>query len=256
MIGWLRRKHEEEAAEEKRLVVHAAQLHGVSEHEVVDAVLDRDDGDEPDDDEEFLDEEDDKEGEPKRRRRVGVWITLVVVGAIFGAAIIGFEKLADGADQSGPIAGSGEQAMKQSIAPTPTSLPSYHGQYIAFTYPAAFDSVAALSNWPNTVERFSIGSAQDYRRSIQVYVEKNTAALTDDSGYEFRSEASSGYHSEATTVSGTPAVVMVKDDNSEQTLYWEHTGMLVVVSVTSTNGTDDLGSFVNVISGSLKWVAS
>jgi|SRR5580704_1886343 hypothetical protein len=252
-MGWWRRKREKEEAEEKRQVVHAAQLHGVSEHEVVDVVLDRDDDDAEDD--EFLDE--DEAHEAKRRRgHAGLWVTLVIVGVIFGLGVVGLEKIANGADQTGPVAGSGEEAMKQSMAPTPTALPSYHGQYISFSYPAVFDSVATLANWPTTVERFSIGSAADYRRSIQVDVEKNTSALTDDSGYQFRNEATSGYHAEATKVSGTPAVVMVKDDNTEQTLYWEHGGMLVVVSITSTNGSDNLSSFVSVIGGSLKWVAT
>jgi len=226
--------------------MHAAHLHDVSEHEVVDAVLDRDD----EDDYELANDH------HERRGHAGVWITLVVVCAIFGLGIAGFMHLVYGADESGPAAGSGEEAIKQSIAPTPSTLPSLSGQYISFSYPQVFDSVKTLNNWPTTLERYAIGSTADYRRSIEVYVEKNTPTLNDDSGYQYRNESGSGYHAEAIKVAQEPAMVMVKNDNTEQTLYWEHSGILVVISVTSTTGTDDVSAFLGVIEGSLRWVAA
>jgi hypothetical protein len=244
-MGWFKRKKEEAAEEEQRMVLHAAQLHGVAEGDVVDAVLDRDD--------EFEDEELEERG---RRGHAGVWVTLAVVVLLFGAGVVVMMKIANGADQSGPTADSGVQAMKQSIAPTPAALPSLTGAYVSFSYPQVFDAVATLANWPTTAERYSIGSKDDYQRSIQVMVEKDTATPEDDSGFKFRQNSPDQYHAEPVKVGAEPAVVMVKNDNTEQTLYWAHAGMLVVVSVTSTTGSDDLSSFVNVIRSSLKWVAA
>jgi hypothetical protein len=249
MMGWWKRKQEEETDEEQRLVLHAASLHDVATKEVVEAVLDEDD-----DDAEFDDEFDaDERG---RRSHAGLWVTLAVTAGLFGLGIFLVMKFVNKVDDSGPAANSGVQAMEASIKPTPPGLPSLTGQYISFSYPQVFDSVKTLPNWPTTAERYSIGSTGDYRRSIQVMVENNTAQPTDDSGYEFRSNTPSQYKPHDVKVGTEVAVVMVKSDNTEQTIYWPHAGKLAVISVTSSNGTDDLNSFVSTITGSLKWVAT
>jgi hypothetical protein len=245
MMAWFKRRAKEEETEDEiaTLARHAAEMHGVPVKEVVDTVL----GD---------DDEAEDDAEAPKRNHVGIWITLVVIGAAFGLVIVFFMKLANSADQSGPVAEAGIQAVAASIAPTPRGLPGLKGHYIWFSYPAVFDTVQNAQNWPNTAERYIIGSTSDYRRQITVTVETNTPSPSDDSGYQFRTDNPSDYTPQDTKILGEPAVIMVKSDGTERTLYWAHTGMLAIVSVTSTSGTDDLAQFMSVILSNMRWVTS
>ncbi len=254
-MGWFGSKHAEEDPDEPeelvRLVQHAAELHGVTQNEVVGAVLDKDyEPTEEELDDELLDEEDDL---PTRRHwwGPGVWITFTFVGGIFGLAICGLIWLSHLA--TGPAASSGVEAFDASVAPKPLSNQTFLSPLLVFSYPGVFNNISTDSNWPNTSERYMIGSSTDYRRSISVIVETNAPLLTNDSGFQFRSEPGSGYNAQNTTVSGTPAVIMVKSDNTERTLYWEHGGVLVIMSVVSTNGTDSVEQIMDVITKSLRW---
>jgi hypothetical protein len=237
---------DEETEDLGRLVMHAAELHGVSSKEVVDTVLDHDTGYE---DDEYLDEELDEV--PRKWWGPGVWITFVFVGGIFGLGIAGLIWLSHMA--TGPSASSGVTAFNASVAPKPLSNQTFLSPSLVFSYPGEFNTMSTEANWPNTTERYMIGSSGDYRRSISVMIESNAPMLTSDSGYQFRSEANSGYTPQNVTVSGSSAVVMVKGDNTERTLYWEHAGMLVVMSVVSTNGTDNVEQYMDTIVSSLRW---
>jgi hypothetical protein len=238
-MAWFRRREEEEE-DIKHLAQHAVELHGVPVQEVVHAVLD-----EADDD---LDDED------SRGSKVGILVTLGVVGIAFGLGIVFLIHLTSTADQRGPDAEAGPKAMKQKIAPTPAALPSLVGQFISFSYPQVFDAVKNLGNWPTSVERYSIGSAGNYRRSIIVTVEKNTPNFEDDSGYKYRSLNPSLYHSQAVKTLAGQGMVMIKNDNTERTLFLIHGAKMAVISVTSTNSGDDLLQYVGVIANTVRWV--
>jgi hypothetical protein len=234
-----------------RMVEHLAKLHGVSGQEVVDTVLDHHD----DDHGSLADEADDLD-EPKGRRRwVGPVATLGIVAAVFVAGVMVLMHIAGTADKTGPTADATMQQLKKSIAPTPALPQTFTSKYISFSYPGAFDAVRELDNWPSTLERFAIGSKSDYHRSIMVEVEKDTAHLDDDSNYRFRTLNPDQYKPVNVRLpNGEAAVVMVKNDSTEQTLFWVHAGNCVVLSVTS-DGTDDLGSYLKVVEGSLKWAS-
>jgi len=213
--------------------------------EVVETILDED-GDGIDDR---------LEGDEERpNRHVGAWVTTVVIGVIFGGGIILLIHWANESDQAGPNAKAGIEAVAQSIAPTPAGLPALQGHYIAFSYAQVFDTVKALPAIPNSAERYIIGSTSDYRRSINVEVESNTPAITDDSGYQYRSLNPSQYQPLTTAIDSEPAAVMVKTDGTERTLYWAHGGYTVIVSLSDTTGTDNLASIMNTIVATMRWV--
>jgi hypothetical protein len=245
-MAWFKRHEEEPDDEIVQLAKHAAELHGVPVQEVVETVL----GDDDDEEAEVGAESDE---EAPKRRHVGLWITVVCVGIAFGLVIVFFMRLANTADQSGPKAIAGIQAVETSIQPTPRGLPGLKGHYIWFSYPAVFDTVQNLANWPTTAERYIIGSTADYRRQITVTVENNTPEAKDDSGFQFRTDNPSDYTPQSTLVMGEAATIMVKSDGTERTLYWPHAGMLAVVSVTSTSGTDNLAQFMSVIIANMRW---
>lgn len=230
-------RHGERIDELERQVQHLATIHNVSAQEVADVVLDRDD-------------EDDELDDQPRKRRVGLWITLGVVGVVFGFGIVALMKVANMADQAGPSAVSGIQEMNASIAPSPKANPTMHGVHISFTYPAVFDDVSQLGNWSNTSERYQLVAKSDYRKTIQVYVENGV--LNMESGYMYRSQHPDIYKPNAVKVMGEPAVIMVKSDNSERTLYWQHAGKMVVMSALGEG--NDLQGYLDVIIASLRWV--
>ena len=83
-MSWLKRMNEEEQ-DLGRMVQHAAELHGVSNKKVVDTLLD---------------EEEKYEG--RGGRRWGLWVMFVVVGVVFGVAVVWFMKFVNGPAASGP----------------------------------------------------------------------------------------------------------------------------------------------------------
>jgi hypothetical protein len=236
-MRWGRRKDEEEAEETTRLVRHAAELHGVAASEVADAVLGDDDEDEPE--------------EPRRRFRAGLWVTLGLIGGVFGLGIVGLMKLANMADKAGPAAVSGIAQLNASIAPTPQPDSTYRGTYIVFNYPGAFDQMTHPASLANTADQFGLSSRGDYHKSIMVYVEKE-ATPTGDSGYQWRNMNKAEYTPNPVKIMGEPATVMVKSDQSERTLYWFHSGYLVIVSATGEPG--NIPAWMSTITGSLRWL--
>ena len=241
-MGWFKRKHQEEEAEFEAKVRYAAELHGVKPHDVVDTVLD----------EENEDDEDFEEYEAGRKRsRVGLWVTLGCVGLIFGLGIVALMKLANMADKSGPVAEAGMEALQKSIAPTPVANPTLSGTHILFTYPAVFDEVQHPANWSNTTERYTLSSKSDYRKTIQAYVE-NAPGGQGDSGFMYRNQDKADYQPVNVKVMGEPAVVFVKSDNSERTLYWHHGGSLVIMSMLGEGSV--LAGYMDVVTSSLRWL--
>lgn len=237
-MGWFKRKDKEEEELEAK-VRYAAELHGVRPKDVVDTVFDEDD-------------EDLEEYEEERRRpRVGFWVTLACVGVSFGLGIVFLMKLANAADKAGPVAEAGMEALQKSIAPTPAANPTLSGTHIIFTYPAVFDEVEHPANWSNTTERYTLSSKSDYRKTIQAYVE-NAPGGQGDSGYMYRSQDKTDYQPVSVKVMGEPALVFVKSDNSERTLYWQHAGHVVIMS--AVGEPNELAGYMDVISSSLRWV--
>ena len=217
-MGWMKR-HDNDEEELESKVRYAAQLHGVRAKEVVDAVFDEDEDE---------DDIDAAEEGGHRRSKLGLVATLAVIGIVFGIGVAFLMSLANRADKAGPLAVAGIAAAQASIAPTPPANPTLSGIHISFTYPAVFDEVQHPSALSNTSERYALSSKDDYRKSVQVYVESNPTGQG-DSGYMYRSQDKTDYAPVGVKVMGETAVVFVKSDNSERTLYWHHAGNLVVM---------------------------
>jgi hypothetical protein len=244
---WWYGREAEESDELERMVLEASELHGVPPKKVIKTVFeDEDDLDE----EELLD--DDDEDEEKPRSKVGLWVTIVFIGVFFGGAIVVLMWLSKLSDKAGPEANNYLQQTVKSIAPSPPAVPMLAGLYILFQYPPVFNNVQALPNLPTTSERYMIGSSADYHRTISVMVDK-FGSLAGDSNYLVRQEDPSEYTPDNIKVEGEPAVVMVKGDGTEQTLFWAHAAHVVVVSIDSNNGTDNLAKYMAVVQTSLRW---
>jgi hypothetical protein len=254
---WWKLRKERQIEKDRQWVEKAMLKHDVSAEEVVQAVTGEWDDSVPDrvafeDDHEYAYYDHEQEYEHARSRsRVGLFVALGMVGLVFGLVICGFSYLANSADSAGPKADSGMEALKASIAPTPSVNPLLNGTHIAFTYPSAFDVVTHPQSWANTDERYTLSSKTDYRKTIQVYVEQ-IVNPTMDSGFVVRSQHKDQYTPASITVAGEPAVVMVKSDYSERTLYWEHAGNLVIMS--ATGGGNDMASWISMIAHSLRWL--
>ena len=266
---WWRRRKDRQAEEDRQWVEEAMRKHDASAAEVVHAVFNEPDaeldafhdggeagfvdsgyGVDPDHEDTYADREREYK-EERRRSRVGMFVTLGMIGAVFGGLICAFSYLANSADSAGPKADSGMEALKASIKPTPSVNPLLSGTHIVFTYPSAFDEVTHPTPWPKVSERYTLGSKIDYRKTIQVYVEQ-VANPINDSGYLVRTQHKADYTPASVTVMGEPAIVMVRNDLTERTLYWEHAGNLVIMSATGGGG--DMASWISLIANSMRWI--
>jgi hypothetical protein len=243
LLSWFKHRDAEEANETRQLVRYAAELHGVSAEDVAHVVTDDDD-----------DEADEDEDEARRgSKHIGIWATMVVVGVMFGFGIIFLMRFTSGSDSTGPNAQAAIQAVQKSIQPTPSANPSYSGTYISFNYPSTFNNVKMQPSTGIWAEQFTINSTTNFDREIAVSVE-NVATAQTDSGYMYRNMTPSLYTPAKTTVMNEAATVMVKADNTERTLYWEHGGKLVVVSITDTNAGEDIASYMTLVTSTLRWI--
>ena len=126
-MSLFRRKHDDDE-EMGRMVQHAAELHGVANKDVVDVLLD---------------EEEEYEG--RSRKRPGLWITLAVVGVIFGVAVVAIMRFLNGPATAGPSVSAQIEQDKQSAQPSPES-PSLMGLKVAFSYPSILSDVERVRN--------------------------------------------------------------------------------------------------------------
>ncbi|HEY2003917.1 MAG TPA: hypothetical protein VGH44_02270 [Candidatus Saccharimonadia bacterium] len=240
--------------EMRKMVHHLAELHGVTPEHFVKTVAE---GKEPEDGHNReVAEAEVEEGEGRRRRlwRPGVWVTLGVVGAVFGFCIVFLLNFVNGAVSAGPDQSKVLGEAKASIAPSSSVLPSIKGLHISFSYPQTFSDSRPVRDIKAGLEGYVLLQHDGSGAQIAVTVSKlPSGQLQDDSGYLWRTAVSKDYEpASPTKVLGEPAEIMVKKDGSEHTLYWAHAGMLVTVAVTSTSG-GDLAGYLRTVQDSLWW---
>ena len=234
-MSWLKKMQDEEE-ELGRMVQHAAELHGVSNKDVVDVLLD---------------EEEEYEG--RSRHRPGVWITLVMVGVVFGVAVVAILKFVNGPVVAGPSVQSQIEDSKQSAQPSP-DMPSLEGLKVSFSYPNALSDVSRVRNAAG-IEQYLLRTKGD-GASVQIAVSVDSLPsgnLADDSSYQFRTLKSAGYTRSDIKMFGEPAVLLTKQDNTERTIFWPHKGMELTISGTTTGDFSNLTSYMATISNSLRW---
>lgn len=218
------------------MVQHAAQLHGVSNQDVVETLLD---------------EEEEYEG---RGRRPGLWITFAVVGVIFGVVVVAIMKFINGPVTAGPSVSAQIEQDKQSAQPTPDA-PSLMGLKVAFSYPSALSDVERVRNAAG-IEQYLLRTRGD-GASVQIAVEVDnlpSGQLTDDSSYQFRTLKSADYTRTSIKMAGEPAVLMTKQDNTERTIFWVHKGLELTISGTTSGAVQEMTGYMDTITKSLRWL--
>ncbi len=234
-----------------QVVRHLATLRGESTSEVVAEVM----GEDPESD--GQEAAPDNAAEPKKRgwaHRVAWSSAMLVMGVMVGGAIIVMMKLVNGpAEASLPK----PRISVNAAAPTPDqSISQLVGQTFAFNYPRIFDQVAGMKTDSGSIEQFNIGSKSNYRRLIAVDVRREQiATLSDDASYRIRQLHPETYKEAVYKNAAGSVYVMAKNDKTEQTLFWLRDGKLLMISVTSTDVTDDVAAFMKVISGSVRWTS-
>lgn len=232
-----------------QIVEHLAKVRGVSREAVVETV---ETGREPDGG--F--DQDEPEPEQRRGWRPGVWVTLGVVGAVFGLCIVFVLRFLNGPVSSGPDMGKVLGEARASLAPSPDANPEIKGLHISFSYPSAFKDAQPVRDKAAGLESYLlIGPGLTSSQIAVSVVNLPSGDLKDDSGYLWRFGVSKDYISPPapTTVLGEPAQIFVKKDGTERTLYWPHAGLLVIVSVTSSTG-GDLNGDLKTVQNSLRWL--
>ncbi len=182
--------------------------------------------------------------------RVGWWVSMVVIGIVFGALAVGYLKFIDG-----PSVGTANNSLETARAaaapkaPTPNML---SGLAIEFQYPGIFDVVSQVKTDNHATEQYNIGSKSDYSRTIAVSV-KPLTTYDDDSSYRMRQIKKDEYRETNDKMGADPMVLMTKLDRSEQTMFWIHQSREVTVSITTNNPKDDVTEIMKMVKSTLRW---
>ena len=178
-------------------------------------------------------------------------LILILVGGIFGLAIVFLMKFVDG-----PVSGKVQSGLSQAKASAaPTAQPPQLLSHLEFSleYPSNFDQVAQIKSDNRSIVQYSIGSKNDYRVSIKVNLSPSeTGVMNEDSSYRLRANDTQNYR--ATKITGADeSVLMKKLDASEQTLFIMHNRKLLIISVTSNSTKVTPAEIMAVVSPSIRW---
>jgi hypothetical protein len=178
---------------------------------------------------------------------------LVLVGLVFGVAIIFLMKFVDG-PVSGNVGSTTLAEAKASVVPTPQPPHQLAGLYVALDYPATYDELAQIKTDKTALEQYDMSPRGDYRQSITVHVaDLPSGDPHDDASYRIREMNTSDYRS--SIIPGIDrTVLMTKADGSEQTLFVVHKAKLLTVSVTSTSMNATAKDIMAIIQPSVRWI--
>lgn len=199
-------------------------------------------------------DDDEPYDEPKGKRglgwHLGIWLTLIFVGAMFGTAIVWILKFVD----ASPSAGQTNLAqMQKAAAPTPVPESFLSGRNFSFSYPGVFNQLSNGKPTARSQEQYSIGSKNNYRRNIMVDVRTlPSGLLDDDSSYRLRTSKPAEYTPTRVQIGGAPAVIMSTADKSEKTLFCVHKGTIITVAVMTTAQGDDIEAFMKTIQTTMR----
>lgn len=188
-----------------------------------------------------------------KKRLAKIISILVLVGLIFGVAIIFLMRFVDG-PVSGKVNSASLAEAKASAMPTPLPAHQLSGLYIAMDYPATYDQLAQVKTDKTALEQYDMSPKGDYRQSISVHVsDLPTGDPHEDSSYRIRELNTSEYRS--TVIPGADrTILMIKANGNEQTLFVVHKAKLLTVSVTSASMKATAKEIMAVIQPSIRWV--
>jgi hypothetical protein len=239
-VKFFRVKDEEVKDEEAHMLLkHAAELHGVPARKVLDDVInDRD-------------EDDESEEEERRSGKTPLILTVVSV-LIFGAGVWYLTTIISEPAVAGQT--NLEQAKKD-VEPKEPAPNHFSGLKFQFDYPHEYDQVARLSTDKKAAEQYAITSSENHRRTIMVNLrELPSGKLTDNvAAYELRAKRPDEYTMVQDEIQGTPAVLFIKKDRSEQTLMWPYKGMVVTIAMTFTGGSNELTNTMTRVMTTMRW---
>jgi hypothetical protein len=178
---------------------------------------------------------------------------LVLVGLIFGVAIIFLMRFVDG-PVSGKVGSTTLADAKAGVVPTPQPPHQLAGLYVALDYPATYDQLAQIKTDKAALEQYDMSPKGDYRQSITVHVaDLPSGDPHDDSSYRIREINTADFRS--SVIPGTDrTVLMTKTDGSEQTLFVVHKLKLLTVAVTSSSTKATAKEIMAIIQPSVRWV--
>ncbi len=178
---------------------------------------------------------------------------LILVGVIFGAAIIFLMRFVDG-PVSGNITTTNLAAAKANAAPTPQPPHQLAGLYMSLDYPAYYDQLAQIKTDNTALEQYNLSPKGDYRQAITVHVSSLPSGDPhEDSSYRLREMNTSEYRAKA-LLGADKTVLMIKADGSEQTLFIVHQAKLLTVSVTCSSIKTSAEEIMAVIKPSVRWI--
>lgn len=166
-----------------------------------------------------------------------VIIIIVVIGSFWASA-----------DNKGVIVDT--PASSDTHGPT---IRDFSGKIIFFRYSGIYDLKDSVLG-DTEIEASFLTSITNYGKHIAVAVSRPQGGQLDNfSPYIARETRTDLYQRQDLTVAGAPAVLFIKQDNTERTVFIPHNGMIATLSFVGGGTDDDLQSEINQLLNTFSW---
>jgi len=192
------------------------------------------------------------DAEPRRKRRwVGFVMATAFIGTVLGVLIVLGLKFADG-----PAVGD---VLKADVTPGPSAgatpaetMQLLEGTYFSLKYPSVFDTVSHKPDGPIFLDQYNLSAQKDYRRLLTISVHKFEYDLKGDS--DVASRILHNYKlTENKAVAGDTVYTMTNPAGGETSVFWDHKGLVLEVSATSSTSNDDVAGYIAKILPTIRW---
>lgn len=155
-------------------------------------------------------------------------------------------------------ASAGSQGQIVDVAPDKKvvhgpAFQNYSGTYMTFSYPSMY-KIHQLAAKDALLENAMLTADTNYDKRLAVSVSKQTdGGLGNNGAYLLRQSQPDTYTSSHIGVNGSPAIVWIKKDGLEQTVFIPHGDKVAMLAFTTTGNLDNLQPEVTALLASFRW---
>lgn len=139
------------------------------------------------------------------------------------------------------------------ITPSRIGHKIFNGQYVAFEYTSRY-APKTLAAKDSDLELYMLTADTSYEKRLVVSVSRLPGGLlSQNSAYALRSTSTTDYRLETQTIDGSQAVVAIKADGSERTIFIPRGEQIAVLSFVTKSPSDDIASESQRLLSTFHW---
>lgn len=138
-------------------------------------------------------------------------------------------------------------------ADQPLTTKTVDGPYISFGYSSIY-KMQKLPVTTDDLESYYLTASTNYEKHLAVTVSRlDGGVLSNFGGYSARSLHPELYSHQDVTVDGSPAVLVIKKDNTERTVFAAHGDRVVALAFVSIGGVEDVQAEIDGLLSTFHW---